>query len=255
MPHLLGPGPRRLAPAEAAAFVLRACERHGGVSAWGAVGRLSLRLDDLGGALPWLKGLGRTFPPPSAVDLWPHEQRAVFLDYPLAGDYGVYDAGRVSIATDPRARPAGVSHRRTFTGLARLRSWWPQDAIYFFGYALLHYVGLPFTLRDRTVADARRTRRGVELWFRSPEGAETHSGLEGFVFDESGLLVRHDYRTEILGAIFNGAHVGRDHQPFEGLLIASCRTVYVRPWHWLPGWGPVRTRLPLPILRAGLRPR
>ena len=133
----------------------------------------------------------------------------MFHDYPLAGEHGIFDAGRVLISLDPAARPDGVSHRRTFTGLARLRSWWPQDAVYFFGYALLHYVALPFSLRGRTLVDARRTRRGVELWFRFPDGADTHSRLEGFVFDETGLLVRHDYRAEILGAIFNGAHVGR----------------------------------------------
>jgi hypothetical protein len=34
----------------------------------------------------------------------------------------------------------------------------------------------------------------------------------------------------------------------------------VRPWHYfaggwgLPGWGPVRTRLPIPILRGRLLP-
>jgi len=239
---------------DVAAFLDRACERHGGVEAWNAVDRLSLRLDDLGGALPWLKGLGRTFPPPSWVDMWPHQRRAVFRDYPLPGEHGIFDAGRVLISVDPAARPEGVSHRRTFTGLARLRSWWPQDAVYFFGYALLHYVALPFSLRGQAIVDARRTRRGVELWFRFPDGADTHSRLEGFVFDHSGLLRRHDYRTEILGPIFNGAHAGSEHRSFEGLLIASRRTVYVRPWHYVPGWGPIRTRLPLAILRGRLRP-
>ena len=121
---------------DVAAFLDRACERHGGVEAWNAVDRLSLRLDDLGGALPWLKGLGRTFPPPSWVDMWPHQRRAVFRDYPLLGEHGIFDAGRVLISVDPAARPEGVSHRRTFTGLARLRSWWPQDAVYFL--SLIH---------------------------------------------------------------------------------------------------------------------
>ena len=246
--------PHALDREDVGAFLDRACERHGGVDAWNAVDKLSVRFEDLRGALPWLKGLGRTFPPPSRVDLWPHEGRAVFHDYPLAGEHGIFDAGRVLISLDPAAQPEGVSHRRTFTGLARLRSWWPQDAIYFLGYALLHYVALPFSLRGLPIVDARRTRRGVELWFRFPDGTDTHSRLEGFVFDESGLLLRHDYRTEILGAAFNGAHVGREHRRFDGLLIATDRQVYVRPWHHIPGWGPVRTRLPLTILRGRLLP-
>jgi hypothetical protein len=179
----------------------------------------------------------------------------VFHDYPLGGEHGIYDAGRVSISLDASARLDGPSHRGTFTGLARLRSWWPQDAVYFLGYALVHYASLPFRLRTEELIDARRTRRGVELWFRFPAGAETHSAVEGFVFDESGLLVRHDYRAEILGAIFNGAHVGTEHRRFGGLLIASRRTVYVKPWHHFARWGPVRARLPVPILRARILER
>ena len=57
------------------------------------------------------------------------------------------------------------------------------------------------------------------------------------------------------GAVFNGAHVGSEHRRFDGLLIASRRTVYLKPWHVLPGLGPVRTRLPVPILRGRLLPR
>ena len=247
-------GPDLLAHGAAAAFLDRACDRHGGLGAFRAATVLRLRLEGLSGAVPWLKGLGRTFPRPEAVDVWPHDRRVIFRDYPLAGEVGVYDDGRVVIARDAEVRPEGPSHRRTFAGMARWRSWWPQDAVYFLGYSLLHYVSLPFSLVGRQPIDARRSRQPwgesrVELWYRFAEGSDTHGAIEGFHFDESGLLVRHDYRAEIMGAIFNGAHVGRDHRPIGGLLIATDRTVYAKPWHY-----PVRWRLPLPVLRARLLP-
>ena len=239
-----------LDPEAAAAFLERACDRHGGTAAYEATATLALRLADVGGLLPWLKGVNRIYRAPSVVDLYPHRRRAVFGDFPLPGQVGIFDTGRVAIGQDAEARLDGPSHRRTFDGWGKSRTWWPEDAVYFFGYSLLHYAALPFSLRGRPLVDARRTRRGVELWCRFPAGADTHSAVEGFVFDESGLLIRHDYRAEIMGAVFNGAHVGHDHQRFGGLLIATRRTVYAKPWHY-----PVRGRLPIPVLTARLLPR
>jgi hypothetical protein len=229
------------------AFLDRACTRHGGREASAAARHWALRLSDLGGLIPRWKGLGRKFPAPASVDVWPQAKRAVFHDFPQAGQVGVYDRGRVAIGLDAGACPTGPSHRGTFAGIAKWRTWWPEDLIYFLGYALVDYLSLPFSLREQELIQARRGRRGVELWFRFPAGADTHSRVQGFYFDESGLLVRHDYRVEILGAIFNGAHLSTDYQDAGGLLLATRRTVYAKPWHY-----PVRVRLPLPVLRAGL---
>ncbi|MEO5821908.1 MAG: hypothetical protein ABIT71_15500 [Vicinamibacteraceae bacterium] len=232
------------------AFLDRACARHGGHDAYARTAKLALQLADLGGAVPRLKGLGRKFPSPAAVDVWPHARRVVFLDYPRPAQVGVYDHGRVAIGLDPDARLEGPSHRGTFAGIAKWRTWWPEDLIYFLGYSLVLYVSLPFSLREQELIEARRTPRGVELWFRFPAGADTHSAIQGFFFDESGRLRRHDYRAEIMGAVFNGAHVSEDYQEVDGLLLATRRTVYAKPWHY-----PVRTRLPIPVLTARLLPR
>ncbi len=236
--------------AAANAFLDLACERHGGVEAYTHTRRLALRLVDLGGAVPRLKGLGRKFAAPGDVDVWPQARRVVFLDYPRRGQVGLYDQGRVAIGLDPEARLEGPSHRGTFGGIGKWRTWWPEDLLYFLGYALVHYVSLPFCLRGQELIDARRRGRGVELWYRFPADADTHSAIEGFYFDASGLLHRHDYRAEIMGAIFNGAHVSEDYCQIEGLQLATRRTVYLKPWHY-----PVRARLPLPVLRARLLPR
>lgn len=239
-----------LDPAAARAVIERACDRHGGLEAFARASRIALRVEALGGPILWIKGLRRKFRAPAAVDVWPHSRRVVFRDFPRDGQVGIYDAGRVAIALDPEVVPGGPSHRGTFTGIARWRTWWPEDLIYFLGYALAHYLSLPFSLRDREIVDARRTRHGVELWVRFPANAETHSVLEGFTFDESGLLLRHDYRAEIMGAPFNGAHLSEDYVALDGgLLLATRRTVFAKPWHY-----PVRARLPIRVLTARLRP-
>jgi hypothetical protein len=239
-----------LGPAAARAFLDLACERHGGWPAYASASTLALQLIDLGGAVPRLKGLGRKFPSPGAVDVWPQGRRAVFHDWPRAPQVGVYDDGRVALTLDPGTRLDGSSHRGTFVGIAKWRTWWPEDLLYFLGYALVHYLSLPFSLREQELVEARRSARGVELWFRFPAGADTHSRIQGFYFDPSGRLYRHDYRADIMGAVFNGAHLSEDYVEVDGLLLATRRSVYLKPWHY-----PVRSRLPIPVLTARLLPR
>src|SRR5688500_20105604 len=114
-----------LDPAAARAFLDRACDRHGGRDAYARASKWSLQLAGCGGAVPRLKGLGRKFPAPGAVDVWPHERRAVFHDWPRPAQAGVYHDGRILIGLDPGARPDGPSHRRTFVGIAKWRTLWP----------------------------------------------------------------------------------------------------------------------------------
>jgi hypothetical protein len=235
---------KRLDEEHVARFLTRACDRHGGLDAFRRLTKLELRVTGLRGAIPWLKGLGRTFPHPGDVDVWPHRERAVFLDYPERGDAGVYQAGRVAIGTTD-LEPGDTHYRRTLDRIAWWRPWTPLDALYFFGYSLLDYVSLPFTLLDRVPIDARQRRDRIELWYRFPSGADTHSTIQGFYFDESGLLLRHDYRADVLGRMFNGAHLHREHRQIGGILLATHRTVYAKPGHY-----PVRARLPIPVLEA-----
>lgn len=234
----------------AARFMARACDRHGGLDVFNSISRLELRIAGLKGIVPWFKGLGRTFPSPSAVDVWPHARRATFFDYPARGDVGIYDSGRVTREATATDAAGSRAHRQTFGRLSKWRRWTPEDALYFFGYSLVDYVSLPFTLLHRELIDARRTTRGIEMWYRFPSGADTHSTVQGFYFDESGLLLRHDYRADIMGTMFNGAHVHREHRLVCGILLATHRTVYAKPWHY-----PVRTALPVPVLEARLLPR
>jgi len=78
---------------EAGALLARAVARHGGEAAWEAVRRVTFAPRTLNGMLPSLKGVGRTFSLPGRIDVFPHESRAVFHDYPEVGQRGVFTAG------------------------------------------------------------------------------------------------------------------------------------------------------------------
>lgn len=215
-------------PSEAAALLERACRRHG-LAAW--TGTRSLLLDTAGltGLLPWMKGSGVTFRFPSRIRVFPHEQRTEFLDYPDPGGLGVFDRnGSVRLAGE-----AGEGdHRRTFGPWSKYRRWSPLDALYFFGYAVLHYHSLPFTLGEAELLGSRRYRAAdgarTALRVRFPPSRITHCAVQTFHFDDSGLLLRQDYTADVFGTWARGAHLWQDHRDVDGQLVAMRRRVLVR---------------------------
>ena len=218
---------------DAGALLERAVARHGGWAAWQAFHGVTLELRALSGMVPALKGAQRTFPRPSQIQVFPHEQRVVFDDYPARGHRGVYTAGAVQLL-DPGGAviESSPDHRRSFRGLRKWRRWSPADALYFFGYALTHYQGLPFTLADARplglcevrCAGQRLTGVDVEL----PAALHTHSRRQSFYFDDEGLLRRHDYVADIVGWMARGAHFWRDFVTVGGIPIPRERHVVLR---------------------------
>ena len=94
-----------------------------------------------------------------------------------AGAVQLLDAGGAVIESSP-------DHRRSFRGLRKWRRWSPADALYFFGYALTHYQGLPFTLADARplglceVRSAGQRLTGVDV--ELPATLHTHSRRQSF---------------------------------------------------------------------------
>jgi len=220
---------------EAKAVVRQACERHGGHPAWKGTRSLLLEADDLSGLLPWVKGAGSTFRFPPRIRVFPHEARTVFEDFPGPGDTGVFEGdGSVSV----RRRDGGVDgtpgldHRASFGRLSKYRRWRPVDALYFFGYAVLHYHSLPFTLTEGEFLGMRRRRTHdgdrTEIRVRFPRSRITHCPVQTFHFDESGLLRRHDYTADVIGSWARGAHLWEDYRDVDGLLVAMQRRVVPR---------------------------
>ncbi len=236
---------------EARALLERAVARHGGWAAWEALRCVTLELRALSGLLPALKGAGQTFPGTARIDVFPHEFRAVFHDYPAPGQRGVFDAGAVQLLDGDGAVVAShPDHRRSFRGLRKWRRWAPADALYFFGYAVTHYHGLPFTLADARPLRVCRVRTdgrvltGVDV--ELPATLHTHSRRQSFYFDDSGLLRRHDYVADIAGWMARGAHLWRDFVTAHGIEIPRERHVVARLR---------RTLTPLVALHAQLEVR
>jgi hypothetical protein len=179
------------------------------------------------------RAIGRTFEFPPRIDVFPHECRAVFHEYPTAGQRGVFRTGAVELLDGAGDRvAANADARASFRGLRKWRRWSPADALYFFGYALTHYCGLPFTLGEGRPLALRRVRGGgrrltgveVEL----PATLHTHCRRQTFYFDDEGLLRRHDYVADIVGWMARGAHLWRDFVTARGIPIPRERHVVVR---------------------------
>jgi hypothetical protein len=52
--------------------------------------------------------------------------------------------------------------------------------------------------------------------------------VQRFQFDETGLILRHDYVADVAGAWARGAHFWRDFVTVEGVPIATHRRVLAR---------------------------
>ena len=164
------------------------------------------------------------------------EQRAVFEDYGgVPGRRGVFTGERTWIE---HAAGAVVAEQRDFSGvrstLGSLRRWSDLDQLYFSGYALSTYFTLPFALErpgmELSSAPPVRHRGAVVegIAVRFPADFVTHSERQRVYFDEAGLVVRHDYQAEPIGAYAAGAHESEDYFEAGGLQFAQRRRVYPR---------------------------
>lgn len=216
----------------ARALLERAIERHGGWDTWRGAGGLTMKVASLTGRVPEIKGVGVTFPLPGRVDVWPRRAVAVMHDYPAPGRRAVFSAGQVQILEGDAILEARAQPRASFAGMRKLRRWAPLDALYFFGYALTHYLSLPFSLavaRPLHLVRARSRGRALEgVAVELPAALHTHSRRQAFFFDEEGLLRRHDYVADIIGPWARGAHLWDDFVDARGLPVPRHRHVVAR---------------------------
>lgn len=223
----------------------RVLDAYGGLALWRKLKHVLLHMDSLAGPLPMMKGLGRTFASPSMVLVDPARWRVEFQDYPQPGERAIFAAGTVQVMD--RAGAVVFEQRRyreNFLGLKKNRRWSPADAVYFFGYALATYLSVPFILPEYATS-IKPWRGGVRITARFSKAIDTHSVLQRFWFDGDGLLLRHDYRADVVGWWAAGSHFTSDYQVMAGLPIARRREVYGRC---------LRAVTPVPILSATLHP-
>ncbi len=235
-------------PSEARKLAERAEQRHGGWSRFGALRFIRVQVEQLGGPLPWVKL--RNGNAPHFVEVFPHQDRTEFVDFPRAGQRGVCDGTGVRIVAESAPqRPLFHSpqHRQTFSGLRKYRRWDDLDTLYFFGCALRTYLSVPFLfsrlklLQVSRVQDLGQTLHGLTVEF--PTYYESHGPRQTFFFDDSGLLRRHDYCAEIVGSWAQGSHYSDDYEEVGGLQLAHKRWVVARVGH---------QPTPIPVLHARL---
>lgn len=234
-------------PSDAVGLVERAVEAHGGYVRHREIQSISFVVDSFGGPLPWMKGIRIV---PTSIEVFPHDGKTVFHDYPAAEQFGVFHNGNVALYSQDAPNTAleqSPRHRDTFRGIGKYRRWSPLDALYFFGYAWINYMSLPFLLRDCAFVESctwrkdGRMLRGVTVDF--PDGFDTHGKRQRFFFGDDGRLVRHDYTADVVGSWANGAHFSNDYAVINGIPFATRRHVLAT----------LRGRpTPIPVLHATL---
>ncbi len=203
-------------------------EAHGGLELFESVTTIAACLTRLDGFVPRTKGLGRLSEPSRIVaDL---SAGVVKLsDFPRSGESAEYLKEGVVRTPGGECRDP----RSLFSGLKKYGRWSQKEACYFFGYALMHYWTLPFSLREAALLAHDDSKRRLTVRF-APE-RHTHSAVESFVFDEHGLLRRHDYTADIIGRFATGAHYSRNYRDVSGLQVAGTRDVRLRVGSWSLG--------------------
>lgn len=208
---------------------------HGGLERWRAVTALTVHARFSGLLSTRFPG-NRMANATARVQM--SDQHVVLYRFPHDDQRAVFDRGDVRIETSAgqlvAARPTA---RAAFTGLGAVRRtvrWDALDAAYFAGYAFWNYLSTPLLLTrdDVDVTEAGVWREAGARWHRLevtlPGHLHTHSPQQTFYVDHEGLLRRHDYTAQPVGAWARAAHYCDQHRQFGGLVFPTRRRVRPR---------------------------
>jgi hypothetical protein len=232
---------------EAQSICRSAIERHGGWTAWENLDSIKLKPLYLKGLLSRLKGYPKTFTLPEYIEVFAKNRRVIFHNYPGKGSQGIFENGNVQIIEGGQVIADVPNARRTFRGISKYRLWKHLDGLYFFGYAWVTYISVPFVFPSCELMKYFKHPESGQIWdaltVRFPSDFDTHSAEQTFYFDKTGLLQRHDYCAQIVGSWATGAHYSSDYIVAEGIQVARQRRVCVRIG---------RQALPITVLAADL---
>ena len=206
-------------------------ERHGGLDRLKAIDQIIIEAKSGGCALPLRFRLNAFKQYQARISM--HRPHVIIRPHPKPGRQGVFAANMVWIENDAgKILTQRENARNAFQGF-RHKIWWDHlDAMHFAGYALWNYLTTPYLLLhpDLQIEEMDPWEEGDEKWRRLkvifPPSILTHSRVQTFYFDASGLLRRHDYTAEVFGPWAHAAHYTWEHREFEGITIPTRRQVF-----------------------------
>lgn len=205
---------------------------HGGLDRWRRLSRVDATIVSGGGFFA-LKGIIQDAEP-RQVSAWLHEERLTLQPYGAADQRSVFTPHRVAVEKlDGHVLAERTAPRDSFAGHQMHTPWDPLHRAYFNGEALWTYLACPFLLAADGVAveETEPWQEGEERWrvlrARFPGSIETHSQVQDFFFDSSGLLRRHDYQVNVAGG-FPAAQLVSDHISVDGIILPTRRRAHTR---------------------------
>jgi hypothetical protein len=111
--------------------------------------------------------------------------------------------------------------------------WSDPQVAYFAGYTMWTYLTSPFILTKPGVSSEEigAWRENGQTWrrllVRFPDEIATHSREQTFYFDNTGLLIRHDYEVDIQGRNAAARYL-TDYVTVNGIVMPGKMRVYPR---------------------------
>ncbi|GGK21049.1 hypothetical protein GCM10011583_61220 [Streptomyces camponoticapitis] len=204
---------------------------HGGLDRWKTYTSVSAHLK-VGGVLWSLKQQGGPLDD-TRVRVALHREYASHYPFGDADLHTVFTPERVAVENDAnevveeRLRP-----RAAFEGHTLTTPWDRLHLAYFAGYAMWTYFTAPFsfTMPGFRTEELSPWQEDGQTWRRLsvefPDSIATHGKRQTFYFDREGLVRRHDYTSEVLGA-GPAAHYSSGHREFGGIVVPTQRRVHL----------------------------
>ncbi|MEU1369204.1 hypothetical protein ABZ454_24160 [Streptomyces sp. NPDC005803] len=209
-----------------------ALEAHGGLERFNRFSTLTATLHQ-GGVLWGLKGKPTVLEDCEVrVDL--KRERVSHGPFAPTTHHSVFTPDRVTIETPEGEVVEELDDPRpSFEGYEMETPWSDTQVAYFSGYTMWTYLTSPFILKQPgvTAEEIEPWQENGEEWRRLrvefPDTIATHSKVQTYYFNASGLLVRHDYEVDIQGSN-PAARYLIDPVTVQGITLPSKLRIYPR---------------------------
>jgi hypothetical protein len=203
---------------------------HGGLDRWNQVTSISVDAS-ITGAFWHLKGKGDAL---ADVRLEVDTTRErLTMDFVGQDKRSVFEPRRVEMQhADGALIEARDDPERSFDGHQFQTPWDDIHLAYFTGAALWTYLNTPFlyTRPGFVTEEITPIEADGETWRRLkvtfPDDIKSHTRQQVSCFGPDGLLRRHDFTSDVLGAPTESQLYATDYRDVDGIIIAATRRAY-----------------------------